>query len=112
MLKGVLSECYEQHDDDGSGWHADLEYTDEGTHSVLGEAKSDVEAVLIVDEHGLVHNVEKPPRTEVGCYDEPQNVCPDCGSFNISNEGPPDESKLFVTCHDCSYQWHEPEEEE
>jgi len=41
---------------------------------------------------------------------EPQEVCPNkkCGSDNISNEGPPEDGVLFVTCHDCSTQWHEP----
>lgn len=50
---------------------------------------------------------------EVGVYDAPQETCPHCGSNDIANEGPPDELdlSLFVTCHECGYQWHEPDTE-
>ncbi len=34
--------------------------------------------------------------------------CPNCGSDNIANEeGPDEEGRLAVTCHECSYQWTE-----
>lgn len=34
--------------------------------------------------------------------------CPNCRSSNIANEeGPDEDGRLQVTCHDCSYQWTE-----
>ena len=46
-------------------------------------------------------------------FDEPQEKCPKCGSGNITNEDGPDEfGRLPVTCHDCGYQWHEPDADE
>jgi ribosomal protein S27E len=41
---------------------------------------------------------------------DPQDVCPKCKSDNIADEGPPEDGQLHVTCHDCGYQWVEPEE--
>lgn len=38
--------------------------------------------------------------------------CPNCGSDNIANEGPPEDSGLEVTCHDCSRQWIDDERSE
>jgi predicted RNA-binding Zn-ribbon protein involved in translation (DUF1610 family) len=42
-------------------------------------------------------------------YDDPQDNCPNCGSDNIANEGPPEDGNLQVTCHNCAFQWIEPE---
>jgi hypothetical protein len=42
-------------------------------------------------------------------YDEPQDNCPNCGSDNITNEGPPEDGQLQVTCHNCAFQWVEPD---
>lgn len=40
------------------------------------------------------------------------DVCPNCGSDNIANEdGPDEDNRLPVTCHDCSHQWTEQLEE-
>jgi hypothetical protein len=41
-------------------------------------------------------------------FDCPQEKCPSCGSDNIANEDSESNSMLFVTCHDCSFQWDEP----
>lgn len=49
---------------------------------------------------------------ERGHSDKPLDKCPECGSDNIANEGPPEDGELEVTCHDCSHQWVEPAEEE
>tara|TARA_Y100000034_G_scaffold33928_1_gene41523 strand:- start:28856 stop:29098 length:243 start_codon:yes stop_codon:yes gene_type:complete len=33
--------------------------------------------------------------------------CPECGSVNVSNEGPEeDDGHMEVSCHSCSYQWN------
>lgn len=45
----------------------------------------------------------------MGEFEEPQEVCPACKSDNIANEGPPEDDILHVTCHDCSFQWIEPD---
>lgn len=37
--------------------------------------------------------------------DELENYCPKCCSANISNEEPPIDDSLELTCHDCSHQW-------
>lgn len=37
------------------------------------------------------------------------NTCPKCGSDNIANEGPSEDSQIEITCHDCSNQWTEKE---
>jgi predicted RNA-binding Zn-ribbon protein involved in translation (DUF1610 family) len=35
-------------------------------------------------------------------------ICPNCDSSNIANEGPVNEhGQLHVTCHNCSFQWVE-----
>lgn len=35
--------------------------------------------------------------------EQDEDACPECGSDNITNEGPESE----YTCHDCSHQWSE-----
>jgi hypothetical protein len=35
------------------------------------------------------------------------DVCPECGSDNISNEDGPIDGEIQITCHDCSSQWQE-----
>lgn len=45
---------------------------------------------------------------EWGLYDNPQDVCPKCGSDDICNEDGPDDGLLPVTCHNCGYCWSEP----
>jgi hypothetical protein len=51
------------------------------------------------------------PMSEWGLYETPQDACPFCGEKeNIANEdGPDDLHRLPVTCHNCGYQWHEPD---
>ena len=47
---------------------------------------------------------------EAGEYDDPQDECPRCGeSENIANEDGPTDGRLPVTCHNCGYQWTEPD---
>jgi hypothetical protein len=43
-------------------------------------------------------------------YDTPQDVCPRCGEKEkLANEdGPDDQGRLPVTCHECGCQWYEP----
>lgn len=57
------------------------------------------------------HGNDNQPHN-VGRHDTPQDVCPLCQGDNISNDGPPENGEEFVTCNDCGYQWHEPEQPE
>jgi transposase-like protein len=41
-----------------------------------------------------------------------KDECPNCTSDNISNEDAPnDYGQLVITCHDCSFQWEEEDNE-
>ena len=53
-------------------------------------------------------NESKGQTLPVGSFGTAQEVCPNCQSDNIANEGPAEDGRLFVTCHACAYQWHEP----
>jgi Zn ribbon nucleic-acid-binding protein len=47
---------------------------------------------------------------EVVEYDSVQDKCPRCGEAdNICNEDAPHDGILEVICHECGYQWSEPD---
>lgn len=48
---------------------------------------------------------------EVGLYETTQDACPKCGEIDNVDDVPATDD-LFVTCHECEYQWHEPEKPE
>lgn len=48
--------------------------------------------------------------TEVGSFEIAQDRCPECGEQDNIQDVPGDDD-LFVTCRECGYQWHEPQED-
>jgi len=56
-----------------------------------------------------VFYIMESPSEEVGSYDTPQDICPFCKSEDIGNDGPSQGGRLFVSCYNCGYQWHEPD---
>jgi len=90
-------------------------YTLDGSdmERLMADAFSCHNVEYLPDEDSLSYDPDKDhddffyPRWED--MDVPQELCPACKTGNIANEDGPDENnRLPVICHECGHQWTEP----